>query len=292
MGGNSAWAIRGALQVDGVNFGKHPFYETYICLMAIELIDTHAHLYLPAFADDMESIVERLLQAGVSRVLLPNIDVESYPLMMDVCARWPQLFVPMLGLHPCDVKADWHEALIALEAKKNEAAFCAVGEIGMDLYWDTSFQAEQVLVFERQIEWAKDWDLPIVIHARDAFDPIFEVLDRQHDARLRGVFHCFTGTLEQARRIQGYGSFMMGIGGVLTYPKSGLADVVREISLDDLVLETDSPFLPPVPYRGKRNETSYVRLVAEALAGIQNCSLQEVAERTTINAKRMFRLVG
>ena len=260
--------------------------------MSLELIDTHAHLYLPAFSDDIDDVVSRFIQSGVTRVLLPNIDLDSYAQMLALCDRWPDVFIPMLGLHPCDVKADWEYVLMELQAKKDERNFCAVGEIGMDLYWDKSFQEEQVSAFEAQIAWAKAWDLPIVIHARDAFDEIFGVLDRVHDDRLRGVFHCFTGTLEQANRVREYGGFLMGIGGVLTYPKSGLADVVRQIPLENLVLETDSPFLPPVPYRGKRNESSYVRLVAEALAGVKNCSLIEVAEHTTRNAKNMFRLVG
>ncbi|MFM7730669.1 MAG: TatD family hydrolase [Flavobacteriales bacterium] len=259
--------------------------------MSIDLIDTHSHLYLPAFTEDMDEVISRMKQSGVKRVLLPNIDLESYPQMLALCDRWPDVFVPMLGLHPCDVKANGEDVLHRLHEKRGERKFCAVGEIGMDLYWDKSFQEEQVRAFETQIAWAKEWDLPIVIHARDAFDEIFTVLDRVHDERLHGVFHCFTGSLEQAQRIQGYGTFMFGIGGVLTYPKSGLAAVARTIPLELLVLETDAPFLPPIPHRGKRNESSYVRIVAEALAQVKDCSLQKIADQTTLNAERMFRLV-
>jgi TatD DNase family protein len=195
-----------------------------------------------------------------------------------------------MGLHPCDVKEGFEDVLKAMREKFSQRSYVAVGEIGIDLYWDKSTLPMQIKAFEIQIEWAKELALPIVIHARDSFDEIFEVMDRLHDERLRGVFHCFTGNSTQAKKIIGYGNFLMGIGGVLTYEKSGLDAVVKELPLDKLVLETDSPFLTPKPYRGKRNESAYVKFVAEKLAEIKQTDLASIATQTSENARRMFKL--
>lgn len=210
--------------------------------------------------------------------------------MLTLCKENPDLCIPMMGLHPCDVKDNFREILTKMRLLINSGTFIAVGEIGIDLYWDKSTLSQQIEAFEIQIDWAKELQLPIVIHARDAFNEIFEVLDRKHDSRLRGVFHCFTGTLEHANKIMSYPNFLMGIGGVLTYEKSGLDNVVKDIPIEYLVLETDSPFLAPKPYRGKRNESSFVKFVAEKLADIKRMSFQDIAAATSTNADVLFGL--
>lgn len=233
-------------------------------------------------------MLERAKAAGVEKILLPNIDLDSIDPMLTLCQSNPELCIPMMGLHPCDVKDNFREVLATMRPNFDSQNFIAVGEIGIDLYWDKTTLPLQIEAFEIQIEWAKELKLPIVIHARDAFDEIFEVVDRLHNEQLRGVFHCFTGTLDQAHKIMAYGNFFMGIGGVLTYEKSGLDKVVSEIPLDYLMLETDSPFLSPKPYRGKRNESAYVKFVAEKLAEIKGMTLHEIAAVTSNNADKLF----
>lgn len=252
------------------------------------LIDTHSHLYLPQFDDDRQAMLERAKSAGVEKILLPNIDSDSIGPMLALCQSHPDLCIPMMGLHPCDVKENFREVLVEMRAHFNTGNYIAVGEIGIDLYWDKTTLAQQIEAFEIQIGWAKELALPIVIHAREAFDEIFAVVDRLHDEHLKGVFHCFTGTADQARKIMEYGNFYMGIGGVLSYEKSGLDAVVKDIPLHYLMLETDSPFLAPKPYRGKRNESAYVKFVAEKLADIKGISLKEVARATSDNADTLF----
>jgi TatD DNase family protein len=258
--------------------------------MPFSLIDTHTHLYLDAFNDDREVMIRRALEAGVKQMLLPNIDLASIEGMHALCDAHPTVCYPMMGLHPCDVKDGFEEVLNIMREKFSERNYVAVGEIGIDLYWDKTTLPIQIRAFETQIKWAKELELPIVIHARDSFNEIFEVMDRLHDERLRGVFHCFTGNAEQAKKILGYGNFLMGIGGVLTYDKSGLAEVVKDIPLDKLVLETDSPFLTPKPYRGKRNESAYVKFIADKLAEVKQTDLATIAFRTSENARSMFNL--
>ncbi|MFZ4785707.1 MAG: TatD family hydrolase [Flavobacteriales bacterium] len=255
----------------------------------MQWIDTHAHVYLPQFDEDREEWIKRAKDAGVNRIYLPNIDLESIPLIENLTARDPEMFVPMMGLHPCDVKENYQEVLAAMRLAFDQQSFCAVGEIGIDLYWDKSTLPLQIEAFKTQIEWAIALDLPFVIHARDSFDEIFAVLDQYDASKLKGIFHCFTGTLDQAKKVMNYGGFMMGIGGVITYPKSDLAQVVQDIPLEYLVLETDSPFLPPVPYRGKRNESSYIPIVGQRIADAKSISLDTVAEVTTANALAIFR---
>ncbi len=258
---------------------------TYFCAM---LIDTHSHIYLPQFEEDREAMIQRALDFGVTKILLPNITLESIPMMDELCKKFPEVCHPMMGLHPCDVKDNWQETLAIMEQLLESKQYCAVGETGIDLYWDKTTLPEQIASFEVHVNWAKKYQLPLVIHARDSFDEIFEVLDRMNDQSLRGVFHCFTGTLEQAQKVMSYGGFMMGLGGVLTYEKSGLDKVVAEIPMDYLVLETDSPYLTPKPHRGKRNESAYTRYVAEKLAQVKGIGLQEVGSITSANAERMF----
>ena len=253
-------------------------------------IDTHTHLYSTEFDTDRTEVVENAIKAGVKTLLLPNIDVASIEPMYSLCAEFPQNCFPMMGLHPGYVNENWENDLAQIKQALFEKKNYAVGEIGMDLYWDKTFIEEQKKAFRIQIEWAKELNLPIVIHAREAFDEIFEILDELNDATLTGVFHCFTGTLEQAHKIQSYGGFYLGIGGVLTYKKSELPTVLAEIPLEQLVLERDAPYLPPIPHRGKRNESQFLLHVAEKVAEVKNCSLMEVARITSENAEKLFQL--
>lgn len=252
------------------------------------LIDTHSHIYQPAFDEDTDAMMQRALEAGVKKILLPNIDIESVECVHRLCDAYPEVCYPMMGLHPCDVKENYKEVLDTLYTNFAKRKYVAVGEIGIDLYWDKTTLPYQIEAFKIQINWAKELQLPIVIHARESFDEIFAVLDEMNDDRLTGVFHCFTGTIEQAQKVMAYGGFIMGIGGVLTYEKSGLDKVVAELPMEYLVLETDSPYLTPKPHRGKRNESAYTRIVAEKLAQVKNISLDEVMQITTENAERMF----
>ncbi len=254
-------------------------------------IDTHAHLYSEEFETDLDESILRAQKENVNYILLPNIDLVSINPMLALTQKFPNC-IPMMGLHPGYVKEDWDKQLNLIEKQLFESPekYCAVGEIGMDLYWDTTFCEEQKIVFRKQIGWAKELKLPIAIHCRNAFDEIFEILDSENSTELTGVFHCFTGNLEQAKHILSYGGFMFGIGGVVTYKKSELPEVIRQIDLKHIILETDAPYLPPVPYRGKRNESSYIPLIAEKLAEIYGSSIVEIAEKTTQNAIHLFQL--
>jgi TatD DNase family protein len=253
-------------------------------------IDTHTHLFSPSFNEDRTDAVQRAINAGVDKLLLPNIDVGSISAMYDLCNQFPNNCFPMMGLHPGSVDEHWERNLEVIKEHLFTRNNLAVGEIGMDLYWDKTFQDAQAQAFRQQISWAKELKLPIIIHAREAFEEIFDIVDELNDDSLRGIFHCFTGTLEQAQKIQEYGGFMLGLGGVLTYKKSGLDEVVKDIPLDMIVLETDSPYLPPTPHRGKRNESAYLIHIAEKLAEIKQMKLTEVADLTTANARQMFNL--
>jgi TatD DNase family protein len=255
------------------------------------LIDTHTHLYSSQFDEDRNDVIQKSLDKGVQKLLLPNIDQSSIDGMMNLVVNYPNVCYPMMGLHPCSVDENVEESLKNLESFFTENhKFIAVGEIGIDLYWDKTFLKEQIKAFEIQINWAKKYQLPIVIHARDSFDEIFEVLDRMYDEHLTGVFHCFSGDLEQANKVLSYGGFKLGIGGVVTFKKSGLDEVLKCVSLEHLILETDSPYLAPTPYRGKRNESSYLPLVALKLSSIYGISENEIAQITTQNALTLFNL--
>lgn len=257
----------------------------------MHFIDTHTHLFSDSFQEDRTEVVTRAINAGVQSLLLPNIDLASIEPMHNLAAQYPNHCYPMMGLHPGSVDGDWKNALEIIRGHLfSDRSYCAVGEIGMDLYWDKTFINEQREAFEQQVEWAKELKLPIVIHAREAFDEIFAVLDGLNDESLSGVFHCFTGTLEQAQRALNYGNFKLGIGGVLTYKKSGLDEVLLNVPLDCMILETDSPYLPPVPHRGKRNESAYLLHIAERLAEVKNVTLKQVEEITSQNARLLFQL--
>lgn len=234
--------------------------------------------------------MERARNENVFFTLLPNIDVESIPQIKKMLQDYPDQCSGMMGLHPCSVKDDFREQLEVIKNELETGDYIAVGEIGIDLYWDKSNLPAQIEAFETQINWAKELNLPIVIHARESFDEIFEVLNRLHDESLRGVFHCFTGSEDQAKKALSYSGFYLGLGGVLTFKNAGLDRVIESIGIERTVLETDAPYLTPHPHRGKRNETAYTRLVADRLAEITKKSVEEVARITTENAKELFKL--
>lgn len=259
-------------------------------LFNMKIIDTHAHMYLQQFDEDRQACMERAVKDNVFLTLLPNIDVDSIEAMRKCLNDFPTQYMGMMGLHPCSVKEDFQEQLSVIKKELDTGKYIAVGEIGIDLYWDKTTLGIQVEAFKEQIKWAKEAALPIAIHARDSFEEIFDVLDEVHNDRLTGVFHCFTGSEAQAQKALSYSGFYLGIGGVATFKNSGLDKVLIEIGLDRLVLETDAPYLTPHPHRGKRNETAYTRLVADKLAHIFNLSVEEVARTTTDNAKTLFKL--
>jgi TatD DNase family protein len=251
------------------------------------LTDTHTHIYYEANEEKLDQQMQRCSDNGIQRLFLPNVASATIPLVLGLSKKYPETCFPMLGLHPCDVKEDYEEELSLIHQAVQKNKVYAIGEIGMDLYWDKTFIKEQQHSFRTQIAWAKELGLPIVIHCRDAFDEVFEVLEDLKDEKLRGIFHCFTGNLEQAQQAIQL-NFYLGIGGVLTYKKAGLAEVIQDIDLQYLVLETDAPYLAPVPYRGKPNESAYLLYVAQKLADIKGISLAQVAEVTTANSIKVF----
>lgn len=251
------------------------------------MIDTHSHIYGPEFDDDRAEVLQRARLAGVDKVLLPNINEESIARMLQVAKEYPDMCYPMMGLHPEDVKEDWAQVLDRMEMQLD--GMIAVGEVGLDFYWDTTFRKEQIEAFERQICWAVERNLPLVIHMRKAEQELLEVMERHKSDGLRGVFHCFGGSRETASRMLKHEGFVLGIGGVVTFKNSRLAETLRHVPLDRIVLETDAPYLAPVPYRGKRNEPSYVAHVARFLSDIYNVSEEEVNDVTNLAVKRVFR---
>ncbi len=253
------------------------------------LTDTHTHLYSEAFQEDRDLMMQRAEDAGVERFFIPAIDSSYTQAMYDLEARYPDRVFLMMGLHPTSVKEDYKKELEHVVRQFEQRSFCAVGEIGIDLYWDTSTLDNQKEAFRFQIQLAKEKGLPIVIHCRDAFDEIFEVLEGERGEDLFGIFHCFTGTLEQAQRAIGL-NMKLGIGGVVTFKNGKIDQFLNQIDLKHIVLETDAPYLAPVPYRGKRNESSYLRLVAEKVAALYGISTEEVARQTTVNSKEVFKI--
>ena len=246
------------------------------------IIDTHAHLYAKEFDSDIAEVVDRAKSLGVNKILLPNIDCSSIDSLQNLCEKNPGFFYPMMGLHPCSVDESWESQLKEIETQLFSNKYIAVGEIGMDLYWDKSFFEQQQKALKIQIEWAISLDLPIVIHARDSFNEIFEVLECFDPKQLKGVFHCFTGGDEEVKRIRSLGDFLFGIGGVVTYKNSNLPSTLNSLSLDELIVETDAPYLSPVPYRGKRNESSYIVEVITKLASIYHVSIDEVSKKLSL----------
>lgn len=251
--------------------------------------DTHTHLYLEQFDEDRDAAVRRAIDRSVRYMLLPNIDRSSTDRMLDLCERHPRHCFPMMGLHPTSVDKNYRKELDHVSSMLETKRFYAVGEVGIDLYWDSTHIREQKDAFRLQIKLAKEKGLPVVIHTRNAFDEIFHIVEEEYAPGLRGVFHCFTGNTSQAEKISQLG-FLVGIGGVLTFKNSGLDRVVKNISLEHILLETDSPFLAPAPYRGKRNESSYIPLIADKLAEIKGVDVATIAQVTTENAMALFKL--
>lgn len=254
------------------------------------LTDTHTHLYSEKFNADREAIIQESFRNDVERLFLPNIDKDSVNGMMELVNDYPKNCFPMIGLHPCSVKENWKEELAYYESLLKKHTFYAIGEIGIDLYWDKTFVEEQKDAFRYQINLAKKLELPIVIHARESFEEIFKIVDELNDDSLTGIFHCFTGNIEQANHIIQYGGFKMGLGGVLTFKNAGLDKTIEQVDIEHLVLETDAPYLAPHPYRGKRNESSYIKVIAHKLADIKGVSIEEVARITTENSKEIFKV--
>jgi TatD DNase family protein len=254
------------------------------------LIDTHTHLYSSQFDQDREEVIQHSINNGVDKFLLPNIDKSSIQGMLLLQQKFPLNCYAMMGLHPCSVDQNWEQELEEIKTLLQQERIVAIGEIGIDLYWDKTYVEQQKEAFTRQISWAKEMNLPIVIHARDSFLEIYSVLDQVNDERLKGVFHCFTGSAEDVSKIQSYGGFKFGIGGVLTFKKSGLDEVVKNIPIEEILLETDAPYLAPTPHRGKRNESTYLPLIASKLSDVFEISEQEVARITSQNAMELFRL--
>ncbi len=254
----------------------------------MNLIDTHAHIYSSKFDSDRDQVIEEIREAGVTKIYMPNVDVSTIDRMLDCEARYGDLCVPMMGLHPCDVKEGFEQQLYVMEDWLNKRSFAAVGEIGTDLYWDKSTFGIQVEALKIQISWAKAHDLPIVLHCRESIDQTIDLIESAQDGTLKGIFHCFTGTLEQAKRISDLG-FLLGIGGVVTYKNGGLDQVIPFVDLEKLVLETDAPYLAPVPHRGKRNTPAYLPIIAQRVGDLLEISVEKVAEITQANALNLFK---
>ncbi|HAS41630.1 MAG TPA: hydrolase TatD [Microscillaceae bacterium] len=250
-------------------------------------IDTHAHIYASQFKKDQADVLRRAFEQNVEKIYLPNIDHTSIDDMMEVEAKYPDNCFAMMGLHPCSVNKDFEKELYQVETWLGKRDFVAIGEIGTDLYWDKTFFEQQAEAFKIQVEWAKKYKRPIVIHCRDSFQETIDLLTPLMDESLTGIFHCFTGTLEDAQKAIELG-FLLGIGGVSTFKNGGLDKVLPDVSLDHLVLETDCPYLAPVPHRGKRNECSYIPLIASRLANIKGIEIEEIEQKTTENAQKLF----
>ena len=255
----------------------------------MEIVDTHTHLYLEQFKEDIDCVISKAKENGVNKFIFPAIDSSYFQDMHDLKNKYPESVYLMTGLHPTDVKENYKEELDFVTKTLKNHNYVAIGEIGIDLYWDKSFLKQQQEAFRFQIRLAIKNDLPIVIHCREAFDEIFEILNQENCGTLRGVFHCFTGNLDQAKRAISLG-FLLGIGGVLTFKNGGIDKFLNQIDLKHIVLETDSPYLAPVPFRGKRNESSYIIYVLEKLSELYKIPKEEIALVTTNNAKKMFSL--
>ena len=255
-------------------------------------IDTHAHIYVDQFKDDLGEVINRCAAQDIQKILLPNIDIATIDQVFDLHKAYPTLCYPMVGLHPCSIDASWQDNLDHLFHYLDRPEVIAVGEIGVDLYWDQTFAKAQEEAFRHQIHWAKERSLPIVIHSRAAIDITIRIVQEEQDGNLTGVFHCFDQTVEHARQIIDVG-FYMGLGGVITYKKNdALRNTVSQIPLSSIILETDAPYLPPVPYRGKRNESSYIPLIAERLADIHGADIDHIKSITSVNAKRLFQKIS
>jgi TatD DNase family protein len=253
----------------------------------MKFIDTHTHLYLKEFSIDIDEVIQRAEAEGVERFYLPAIDSSETSAILELEKKFSGKCIAMAGLHPCSVRENYKEELGKVTAMLEQRKFAAIGESGLDFYWDTSFMKEQYESLHTQAEWALHYNLPLVLHTRNAMQQTIDVVKTYNGKGLQGIFHCFSGTLQNAKDIIGLG-FFLGIGGVITYKNSGLAEVTREVDLEYMVLETDAPYLTPAPFRGKRNESSYIKYVAQKIAEIKNISIEEVAHQTSKNAEKIF----
>lgn len=253
------------------------------------MIETHAHIYVEQFKKDLDSTIERAREAGVAHIYMPNIDSTSIDDMLEVEQKYSDYCTAMMGLHPCSVKKDFEKELYQVEGWLGKRDFVAIGEMGTDLYWDKTFVEQQVEAFKIQVGWAKEREKPIIIHCRESLEMTIELVESLKDDRLTGVFHCFGGTVEQAKRIKELG-FFIGLGGVTTFKNSGMDKIIPDLELDNIVLETDSPYLAPVPHRGKRNEPAYLALVAQRIADMKAMSLADFISQTNDNANRLFKV--
>lgn len=256
------------------------------------MIDTHSHLFVEEFTDDLPEVIQRAKEVGITYVLMPNIDDTTVADMLNVCNAYPDYCFPMIGFHPTSVDGESMEKVKTMKGLLTEGhPYIAIGEVGLDLYWDKTYLKEQQQVLDEQIHWALEYDLPLVIHCREAFSELFEVLASYKNTQLSGIFHSFTGTPEEMEQVLDYDRFMIGINGVVTFKKSTLPQILQTVALERLVLETDAPYLAPVPYRGKRNESSYIIKTAEMLAGVYGMDIEEVKRQTTRNALKVFKRV-
>ncbi|MBA5764069.1 TatD family hydrolase [Vibrio sp. 404] len=253
------------------------------------MIDTHAHIYASEFDNDREQVVQRALAQGIDTILLPNIDLDSIEPMLAAEAAYPQVCRSMMGLHPCYVDANVEQTLATIYSWFSKHSFIAVGEIGIDLYWDKTYKAEQEHAFITQLNWAKEMQLPVVIHTRDSIQETLALLEKEQDGSLRGVFHCFGGSVEEAKAINDLG-FHLGLGGVSTFKNGGMDKVIPQLDMNSVILETDCPYLAPVPHRGKRNEPAYTQLVAHRIAELRELTIEQVDQITTMNAKALFKI--
>jgi TatD DNase family protein len=256
----------------------------------MSLIDTHAHIYQADFDADLQEMIRRAQLAGLEKILLPNIDPESIDRLHELADRYPDFCLPMMGLHPTSVQSGYKDALKNIKGCFFRRKYIAVGEIGLDLYWDKTFRKEQIAAFEEQLKWSIDLQLPAVIHCREAFSLVMESILKTGEKHLRGIFHSFGGTLEELNEILRLEHFFIGVNGVVTFKNSKAGEAIRQCPLDRIVVETDAPYLTPVPYRGKRNEPAYIRMTVEKLAALFNTGIETVEARTTDNARRMFSL--
>jgi len=251
------------------------------------MIDTHTHLYDEETVALQDEHILRAIRAGVEKLYMPNCDSTTIYGMMSLAKRFPEHCFAMMGLHPCYVKENYKDELAIVEQQLAQNKFAGVGEVGLDFYWDRTFAAEQKIAFEQQINWALHYQLPVIIHSRSSTKECIDIVRKKQNGNLTTIFHCYSGTVSEAQEIVDLGGFL-GIGGVVTYKKTNLPEVLLSVSLDNIVLETDAPYLAPVPYRGKRNESTYLPIIAQKIAEVYQVSVEEVAERTTINAQKIF----
>ncbi|MDR1793239.1 MAG: TatD family hydrolase [Bacteroidales bacterium] len=255
----------------------------------MQFIDTHSHIYLEEYQSDRKKVIENSLKSGVCQLFLPNINLESIEPMLAVCRQYPTVCYPMLGLHPCDVKEDYKDILKLMFQQFDNHRFIAIGEVGIDLYWDKTFLQFQKDALRYQIEFALGKNLPIIIHKRQSYYEVMSVLDEFKGCSLKGIFHCYSGSVEHAKEVIERG-FLLGIGGTVTYKSSKLDEILPSVALSDIVLETDSPFLTPAPYRGQRNSSAYIPIIAEKIAQIMQSQIEVIARKTTENAIKLFNL--